>query len=319
MRLTNNVIMRRYLSNLSANLNQSNKLKEIATSQKKFSKASEDPAAALKALKVRRDLSKIDLFQSNVEEIKTNLTGIESALSSLNDIAIDVNSRIIQGENTTYSDDERKTIATALRSMQQLVLDDGNTALAGKYLFGGTGKDEMPFSVSAGGKLLYHGADMDAGAITDDAYYVDIGMGMGAGAAKDSTAYNATYSGTKLLGQGKDANGITNNFYNLIGEIADQFESGDLSNLAKYTAKFKDKASDILVQYADIGERTNYVELVGTRLETDESNAFSKQESLESADLAEALMNVQYQELAYTAALQVGSKILQNSLLDYLR
>lgn len=320
MRLTNNIIMRKYLTNLNNSLRTLQDITNRATTQRRFERASEDPAAALKVFHVKRDLTRLSIYKSNVGEIQRNLADIEATISSLNDILIEVNAQVTQGQNTAYDEMERKAIASVIRNLQQQVLNNGNAYFAGKYIFGGTNVKEMPFTVDSNGKLLYNGQDVDTGVFSQDQVYIDIGMGISMGAeANANTAYNISYPGHVLLGSGVDENGITNNIYNLMGELASMFENNDLTELDKYANKLQERMRDLLVQYADVGERSKYVDFILEKLDIDRENAINKQDSLEHADIVESFMDYKYQEMAYNAALQIGSRLMQNSLLDYMR
>jgi len=73
-----------------------------------------------------------------------------------------------------------------------------------------------------------------------------------------------------------------------------------------------------MVQYTGIGQKTNFLDFVTTRLENSEANAEKKQSLLETVDKAKAAVEYSAQETAYEAALSMGSKIIQYSLLDYI-
>jgi flagellar hook-associated protein 3 FlgL len=320
MRLTNNMIMKRYLRNINTSSKTLNKLSDIATSEQLYRKASEDPAAALKAFNVRNDLSRIDLYKKNIVDVKNILTDVETSISAINDLAIDIKAKIEQAKNTTYTETERAAIAAVLENMQVQILEIVNRKTADRYLFSGSSVTEIPFTVEDG-KLLYHGVDVDTGSFSKDSVYIDLGMGMSSGAGApvtDNTAFDISYPGVNLLGYGVDEDGISNNLYNIISDLVEMVKNNDISNIDKYAAKFENKMSEILVQYADVGEKSNFIDFLDNRLDVDEENFMNKQISLEGADLAEALMNLEYQKLAYNAALKIGATVLQGSLLDYL-
>ncbi|HOX28430.1 MAG TPA: flagellin, partial [bacterium] len=66
------------------------------------------------------------------------------------------------------------------------------------------------------------------------------------------------------------------------------------------------------------GGRVNRLELATNRLETLEIDTKSLKSAKEDVDLAEAISNLAYMQNIYQAALGVGSRIIQTSLLDYL-
>lgn len=75
----------------------------------------------------------------------------------------------------------------------------------------------------------------------------------------------------------------------------------------------------LLVARSDLGARTNYVELTQNRLDdnyTTYSDLISKNDD---TDLAEVSMNLASAQTAYSASLSAGAKVIQNSLLDFLK
>jgi flagellar hook-associated protein 3 FlgL len=132
------------------------------------------------------------------------------------------------------------------------------------------------------------------------------------------SALDVAYSGATLLGTGVDANGLPNNLYNLIGEIAGKLEAGDMGDIKAYSDKLEQRADDVRMQYVSIGEKSNYISFFTDRLSSEKITASSKQTSLEGLSLEEGAIMFSQQELMYNACLQMGTKILQPSLLDYL-
>lgn len=322
MRLTNNMIMRKYMANLNTSLTTLNNLNEQVSSGMKFSKMSEDPATALKAFQVRRNLSQITLYKSNVLDIQNSLSDIEFSISNLNTTLSDINVQIIQGRTGTYNASDKIVIANTLKDMQQQILEISNSKFSGKFIFGGPNVMQPPFTLGTDNKLLYNGVDVDTGTFTNEAIYVDIGLGLStdtAGNIIPQSAFNKSHPGSELLGTGVDADGISNNLYNVVGEIAKMFETNDLTNIDKYVNKFSKNVEEVMVQYANVGEKSKSLEYLSNRLDTDENNALHKQNDLEAVDLAKSILDFKNQEMSYNAALQMGAKILQLSLVDYLR
>ena len=70
---------------------------------------------------------------------------------------------------------------------------------------------------------------------------------------------------------------------------------------------------------ADVGARMNRVELMMNRLDIQEINV-TKQKSLnEDTDYAETITKMTTQESIHQAALSVGAKIIQQTLVDFIR
>jgi flagellar hook-associated protein 3 FlgL len=74
----------------------------------------------------------------------------------------------------------------------------------------------------------------------------------------------------------------------------------------------------LLAERADLGARTSYVELTQNRLEDNFATFSELLSNNDNVDIAEVSINLTSAEVAYTASLSAGAKIIQNSLLDFL-
>jgi len=313
MRVADNTITRNYLNNLSSNTEQLYADSTKVSSGKSYQSASEDPADAIKAMKVRSTLAKITAYQGNIDEVSGILSERETAVSELNKITTEAKAKIIQGESGTYNEADRKTIAETLRSYQNTVLSLSNQMYTDKYVFGGVNDYNTPFAVGSDGRLKYQDISVDdPGTFNPEEVYCDIGLG-----SDGASAYNVSSPGSKLLGTGV-SNGTTNNLYNLLGDIADEFSKTDLPDITKYTDKLDTISNNLLVSYTSIGEESSYLTTFSDRLTTSKTNAVTAQSKLENADTAAASVEYSAQETAYQATLQVGAKLIQKTLLDYL-
>lgn len=322
MRITNKMLTGNYMDNLNSSLSKLTKLNEKVSTGRRYMKASEDPATALKALAVRQNLSRISLYQDNISEAQDTLIDVESAVAEINSVITGVTEQILQGKSDTYSEIDRQTVATVLRNYQDEILNISNSKSADKYIFGGSDMDTMPFDLS-NGVLYYHGIDVDSNTgFLEESIYYDIGLGLktdASGKIIEGTAFNISNPGSQIFGTGTDINGIPNNLYNLIGDIAQLFEDNSLNNINSYTDKLEEVGEKITLQYVNIGQKANFLDFLANRLKTNEFNAQKKQNKLECIDQAEGILNYKTQEVAYNAALAMGSKIIQASLLDYLK
>jgi len=93
-------------------------------------------------------------------------------------------------------------------------------------------------------------------------------------------------------------------------------ETDDLSALIKLV---QDSQNHLLNKTAEIGGRQRRLELLEARYETDVLNYESMRSDAEDADLAEVIMNVKIAETVYQAALSAGARVIQPSLMDFLR
>jgi flagellar hook-associated protein 3 FlgL len=70
---------------------------------------------------------------------------------------------------------------------------------------------------------------------------------------------------------------------------------------------------------ASIGARTRRLETMKDRNDTDGITLKQSLSQVEDADLAQVTLELQMQQVAYQAALQATAKVIQPSLVDFLR
>lgn len=166
MRITMGMVSSQYNKNLNNSLNQLNTASNRSTSYRKFDKASEDPFSYAKATRLSREYQQNSDYQNNLGDVEDQLTVAQSAMMSVNDIVSTTSTGdTIQAITATTGADARKIIATKLRALQQAILAPANTKFGDKYIFGGSGETDAPFTVGTSGNLLYRGIDVTTGEI----------------------------------------------------------------------------------------------------------------------------------------------------------
>lgn len=164
---------------------------------------------------------------------------------------------------------------------------------------------------------------VDLEALANEKTYVDIGLGLqfdSSGKIVNQSAFNTALPGISFLGYGENEDGVPNNIYTLIGKIADELESSDYSyeDLQPYIENLEQQQENLMTSVTTIGVQTNFLDSTQTRLKDSELNLDEKISDVEYLDPAEAIMDFKMQEYSYRAALQIGTKILQPTFLDFM-
>lgn len=80
-----------------------------------------------------------------------------------------------------------------------------------------------------------------------------------------------------------------------------------------------DELGNLLRVRAGLGARMNRVELTANRLEDDNVNFTKLMSKNEDVDIAESIMRLQNEENVYRASLATGARVIQPSLVDFLK
>lgn len=102
-------------------------------------------------------------------------------------------------------------------------------------------------------------------------------------------------------------------------EVIDAMNSGNEDKIQEFLSKVDNHMHRILAVRADIGARMNRLELVSNRIE-DNNITFTKLLSQnEDADMAEIIIKLKNEENVYRASLSTGAKVIQPTLIDFIR
>jgi flagellar hook-associated protein 3 len=337
MRITYRMMTSRYSTNLNSLSTELDKLNTQVATGRKYARTSEDVSSAVRGYQIRRNLSKVDGYQDNIRHAQDFLTNSESTLSQIESSLAEATDKILQGMNGTQSEGDRKIIATELRTIQEQLLETMNTDVSGMYLFGGS-NSQKPFEVVAG-KLEYNGNRLDdlvkglpeADQLENDSMYVDIGLGVTfnevTGEIDRSSVFNYTFPGLSFMGMGTDSTvisgeNVSNNLYDLLGRISSEFEKDDNNyssdKVDSLYGLFKENSLKTYQTTTEIGAKTQYLEFMTSRYETQNFNLQERQVEVEGVDAAYTYIAFQSQKVAYQAALQMGQSVVQQSVFDYM-
>lgn len=138
MRITNNMITGNTKSNINGNKIFVDKYNTQMTTQKKISKASEDPVIAIRALRLGTSLSHINQYvDNNIPDAEAWLDVTYTALNNMYTLISDIRTQCVNGSTDTLSTDDRQTILKSLQSLSEQVYTEGNADYSGRTIFTG--------------------------------------------------------------------------------------------------------------------------------------------------------------------------------------
>ncbi len=167
---------------------------------------------------------------------------------------------------------------------------------------------------------------------------IDLGMGLQEdenGKLVNGTAFNRSLPGINMLGFGVDEDGDPVNLAMImkrLGEIYSNCDptTGAFSKNEEEAEKLKTEADRLLDKYQAATDRTNasytdvetkahYLQQNQARLKLQGDYLQEERENIENVDLADAIQEFSWDYYCYSAALKVGTQLLSESLIDYMR
>lgn len=285
-------------ANLLRNLNNSNvrlsKLQEQLYTQRKISKPSDDPVVALKGMAYRTNLTEVEQYRRNLTEMYKWMENSEAGMEQANAIFQRTRELVVKASNLgTHDHEDLQKIKAEISQLKEALVDVANTQVAGKYIFNGTNVDTKP-------------VDFDGNTITlDDSDYEAFMIEVSKGVPVAASINPETTFGADVFAS----------FEALEAEL----EANPPVNVDQFISEFQGHIDGMLAERAELGARYNRIELVEDRLSKQEVIAHTILKENEGADMERVITDLKMQETIHRAALSVGARVIQPSLIDFLR
>jgi len=266
-------------------------VQERASTLDKLSRPSDDPTATGEALRVRNLQASTAQYQRNVDDGSSWLDTVDSTLSSVHGILAKVRDLTVQAGNGALGPDSRDALARQVEGLRADLLQTANTTFAGRNVFAGT--SDAPTAFAADGSW----SGVPGAAVTRR--------------VGPDTTVRVDADGAATFGTGPGS------VFTLLDGLAGDIRSGTsaLDRLAALDVRM----ADVRAVQGDVGTRHAQI-LRSKETLIDTSTSLEAQRSgLEDLDLAAAVLDLKLQETAYQSALAVTAKVLQPTLMDFLR
>ncbi|RUS42591.1 flagellar hook-associated protein FlgL [Cohnella sp. AR92] len=306
-RITQGAITSQLLRNLNNNLNRSSKIEEQLSTGMKINKPSDDPVGITYSLRYRSDLSVNERYKSNVDSAVSWLDYNDTLLSQVNDVLKRVKELAVQGSNGTNPDVSLDNIALEMNQLKGQLVEIGNSTFNGKYVFNGQFTGDIPYPDS--NKAIE--TVTDSGTID---YVIGAGIKLPVNLSGNAVFGYPPNSVDKSVV--KSPVYEDDNIFNVLDQMITNLQSG--TGVANQISLLESRMDKILTQQADIGARTNRVELMQSRLADLNMNLQSLQAKTEDVDYDDLIIKSKVNDNVYQASLSVGSKIIQPTLVDFL-
>lgn len=345
MRITTNMIMRNYRSNLNSTLVNLERTRRQVETGRRIGNAYEDPAAAAKGAILEQRYSRTQDYINSAENAQKWLDSQEDVLNGLNRIAVTVREDYSPSALTDTSGKAgRDAYASTIREMQKSMLNALNTKYGDAYVMAGSDGRKPPFTQDADGNIFFRGINVSTGEGTDangnpitadegkallaqyakDTTYIDLGFGLAFednGNVMSASAFDTALPGINAVGFGEDDEGLSNNMMDLMTQMADILEADEFDREAyeKVWDRFSEKADDLQTQFTKIGAKSQQLTTTISKLKTESTNIEEQYKDALGIDEAKAISDYSYANYVYNAALKVGTSILTPSLLDFMK
>jgi flagellar hook-associated protein 3 FlgL len=292
-RVTQHMLSNRSVSALQTGLSRLAKLQEQMSTGRVLNRPSDSPTDTTSAMRIRSSIADVKQYGRNAADGNGWLTQIDSALTSTNDQVLRARDLALQGANSGSSGPTaREALAAEVDQIRSGLIDTANSSYLGRPVFGG---------VTAGAKA-----------------YDSSGAFVGTSGAVNRTISAGTSIRVDVDGQqafGPSGSSV----FDHLAALSTALRAGDQAGISASVTALNADRDRITTTQTDVGSRQLRVEGAIQAASDDELKLNTSLSNVENADLPKTIVDLQMQQTAYQASLAATARVMQPSLLDFLR
>lgn len=329
------------LFNLNENLGRLDALNQQYATGKKFQVPSDDPIGASKSLKLNSDLSKVEQYKRNADDANSWMKETESALTEIGAVLHRAYELTVEAANGTYAGDDLIKIKEEIDQLKSHLVQVANSTYAGRHIFSGYKTNAPLLDEDGNYKLTEY--DTTGTGLTEvskisssEVFEYNVGV---------SESIKVNTIGTKVFGVGdvneadpfsrneavgynvdkdnklseKPANVSKSYLIDVFDKLSDALDGNVHDELEKSIGRIQNCMNQTLAVRSEIGAKMNRLELTEKKLDSQVLSVKTLLSKNEDVDMAKVIIDINTEENIYRASLAAGAKIIQPSLVDFLR
>lgn len=290
MRLSNLMIAKNFMTNYRENSERVNKINNHLAKEKKIIRPSDDPLGALKSMQLQSIINENEQYINNIKKGKDWIEICDITLDSLKGSLDRVRELVQSGANAPQS--ELDTILNEVEEIGEYFVQLSNTTIGDRYVFAGHKTKTKPYH-------NYTGAPGYQG----DGNYLSIEIG-------HSVEIDFSLPGDKVFEDTFDA----------VRDIIQDLQNGDRARLGGATLGKVDIAIETAISSrTTLGAKCKRLESAESRIDAANTKHEKLYSEIMDVDVAETIMDLRVAESVYTATLAAGARLMQVSLVDFLK
>lgn len=354
------------------------KLQDQLSSQKKITRAHQDPVVAMNGMRYRTQVTEVEQFKRNIAEVHNWMDTADSALDITTQALHRIRELTVQAANDSYEPEQRANIAKEIEQLRAHIESMANTKSNNKYIFNGANTTNAPVKANMMNlglnaipnhqtdqlEVAFNGKVFTFDNVNGNSYtYVNgnesitITLDQPANTVahtfpdpnsqadppamlnqplkewevtvsqKSAVSTNQQTIEIEILKgvtlpvtvtpQNIFSNALFGDIIRLENALKDPDTLGE--DLSKLISNFDRHIDQLVAERAELGARINRVEMVEGRLMDQEVIAKRIMSNNEDADIERVIVDLMTQESVHRAALSAGARIMQPTLLDFLR
>ena len=292
-RVTQNMMSTRSLSSLQGSLTALARSQEQLSTGRVLNRPSDNPTDTTSAMRIRSALADQQQYARNGQDGQGWLGTIDATLQSMVSQVTRARDLALQGANAaTSGQTARDAMAAEIDQIREGMISGSNTQFLDRPVFGGA----------------------TAGAIAYDSN----GQYVGQPATVNRTVADGVRVQVNV--NGEDVFGPAGaNVFDQLAQLSADLRAGNQAGIEAGIGNMKGAADRVLSSLADVGTRAARIESAVQGSGDTKIRLSNQLSELENTDIAKATVDLQMQQVAYQASLAATARLVQPSLLEFLR
>ncbi|MEV4707734.1 flagellar hook-associated protein FlgL [Actinoplanes sp. NPDC049316] len=292
-RVTESSIHTRVLANLQRNIQRGEKIQEQLSSGKQINRPSDSPNGTLQSMQLRGETRANNQYVRSADDGLGWLSTLDGTLTSASTLVQRARSLTLQGLNAgSNSAESRNALATEIDQIKSSMIGYANTTYLDRPVFGGTTTQAKAFD--ADGQFIGN----------QDGVIRTIGP---------NSQVRVDADGVGAFGDGSTS------VFKVLEDISTALRSNDMDGLNAGLEGLETAGNNLKNTLSEVGARYNRVTQMKQSAEDRLLDVTAQLSDVEDVDLPKTIMDMQLQQTSYQAALAASAKVIQPSLIDFLR
>lgn len=292
MRVTDSISLRDFLRDLDSARTRMIDAQNKVSTGRSILRPSDSPRDMSDILRLRADKAEYEQYERNLEWGRSRLDFADTALASIQDMVERVRFLALSAIGSETVND---ALSVEVEGLRDQILGTANSAVQGRYIFGGSDGETVPFQ-----------KDPSTGVVTYQGNSDEVRLQVGR-----STTLGTQIPGDELFGAGND-------IFLALSDLVTAMQSGDKTQIDAKLQPIESAWEGVSLSRTRVGGLVNVAASISAEISAMSLVRESNTIELESADLAKALTEFQSYENAIQASLAIGARISQLSLLDFI-
>jgi flagellar hook-associated protein 3 FlgL len=289
MRVTNSMMTATVKRNLFRQAEQLAKKQETMASGKRINRPSDDPLGYGKVLDYRKTLTSLGQYDRNIQNAKNRTEFIETTLEGVEELMVDAKNWAVNQSASASMD--REAAITSVQNIREQMLQMSNSKMGNVYVFSGFQTLTPPFASDG----TYNG---------DNGYYSVM--------TADNMEMQVEADGSRIFQGAEDV-------FDALDQLIVGLQTDDVTLIHDQINRFRAGSGPGSDGAGESGAKYQQLQLVEQQTAKLKLTFEEMMDSTEKANIEETVIDFNNQELAYELALNAAAKIIQPTLMDFLR